>query len=201
MMTFDEPPLERAYPYRTGWKVIGCLGLLSAAFGAAGAALMPVCCEKWRNGNVAFGVLAVLGTPCTMLAILLTFVAFLSAVREAVRPPLLRLTPTALLLPEGARGHAPGKDEPADTEPAEPHAHPEEIPFGAIRWVRREAGGAPGNDRLLIVHDLGPVTLELQQCMMHAADFDELETILRAAVPTAFTALPVPPSPPPTDAA
>jgi hypothetical protein len=24
----DDAPLERAYPYRTGWKVLGCLSLV-----------------------------------------------------------------------------------------------------------------------------------------------------------------------------
>jgi hypothetical protein len=53
----------------------------------------------------------------------------------------------------------------------------------------------------VIVHDLSSVTLELKQDMMRATDFDELETVLRAAVPEAFVALPVPPPPPPpTDA-
>jgi hypothetical protein len=49
----------------------------------------------------------------------------------------------------------------------------------------------------MIVHQLSPATLELQQGMMRPSDFDELETVLRAAVPEAFTALPVPISPPP----
>lgn len=199
-MTFeDEPPPERAYPYRTGWKVAGCVSLVCATAGAGGTVLVPVCCEQWRNGNMAFAPLAVLGAPCTAFTILLAVVAFGMAVRDAFRPPLVRVTPSALLLPTDARGQALEKDARGNPKRDGPWTQPEEIPFAAIRWVRREAGISPGLDRLLIVHDLSPATLELQQSMMTAADFDELETVLRAAVPEAFTALPTPPPPRPTD--
>ena len=160
---------------------------------------MPVCCEQWRNGNNAFAVLAVLGTPCTLASILFAVVAFGIAVRDAIRPPLLRVTPTTLLLPNAARGQPLEKDARGNPKQDGPHTHPEEIPFTAIRWIRREAGTNPGNDKLMIVHDLSTVTLELQQSLMRTADFDELETVLRVAVPEAFTALPVPPSPRPPD--
>jgi hypothetical protein len=197
----DEPPLERAYPYCTGWKVTGCLSLFLGLVGAGGMVLLPVCCEQWRNGKPAFAVLAVVGAPCTLMSILLAVVAFGVAVRDAVRPALLRVTPAAVLLPDDARGQPLEKDEKGNPKADGPRTHPGEIPFAAIRWVRREAGATPGSDRLLIVHDLSPVSLELKQDMMRAADFDELETVLRAAVPEAFVALPVsPPPPPPTDA-
>jgi hypothetical protein len=198
----DESPLERAYPYCTGWKVLGCTSLFFAVAGAAGAVLVPVCCERWANGNnVAFGALAVLGLPCTLMSVLMAVVAFIGAVRDAVRPSLLRVTPSALRLPTDARGQPLEKDEQGNPKQDGPRTHPEEIPFRAIRWIRREAGTSPGHDRLLIVHELSPATLELQQNMMRPADFDELETVLRAAVPEAFVALPVPspPSPKPTD--
>lgn len=197
-MAFEDAdaPLERAYPYRTSWKLSGCMGLGFTVFALAGMALVPLCCEQWRNGNVAFGALAALGAPCTLMSILFAFLGFALAVRDAVRPPLLRVTPATLLLPEDARGQPLEKDENGNPKADGPRTHPEEIPFTAIRWVRREAGHAPGNDRLLIVHQLSPATLELHQNMMRAADFDELETVLRAAIPEAFTALPVP-SPPP----
>jgi hypothetical protein len=127
--------------------------------------------------------------------ILFAVAAFVVAVRDTVRPPLVRVTPAALLLPDDARGQPLEKDEHGNPKPDGPRTHPEEIPFTAIRWIRREAG--TGNDRLLIVHNLSTATLELQQNMMSAADFEELETVLRAAVPEAFVALPVPTSPPP----
>jgi hypothetical protein len=193
----DEAPPGRAYPYRTGWRTLGCAGLMCAAAGVGGTVLVPVCCDQWRNGNPAFGVLAVVGAPCTAFTILLAVVAFGVAVRDAVRPPLLRVTPTALLLPIDARGPALEKDARGNPRRDGPHTHPEEVPFAAIRWVRRETDTATGRDRLLIVHDLSSVTLELEQHMMRPADFDELETVLRAAVPEAFVALPVPPPPPP----
>lgn len=206
MIRFDEPqpedkPLERAYPYRTSLAVFGCGFVVCAAIGAAGLALVPICCDQWRNGNVAFGALAIVGAPCTAFSILMAVVAILAAVKEAIRPALLRVTTTALLLPLDARGQALEKDARGNPKRDGPHTHPEEIPFTAIRWVRRETEAATGRARLLIVHDLSTVTLELEQNMMRAADFDELETVLRAAVPEAFTALPTPPSPPPTDAA
>lgn len=199
-MAFEEEPLERSYPYCTGWKMTGCFSLILGLVGAAGTMLVPLCCDQWRNNNnMAFAVLAVLGAPCTALSVLFAVVAFGLTIRDAVRPPLLRVTPTTLILPGDARGEALEKDARGNPKYDGPRTHPEEIPFSAIRWVRREAGAAPGNDRLLIVHDLSPATLELQQSLMRDADFDELETVLRAAVPEAFTALPVAPPPPPTD--
>ena len=199
MITFDDDPApERVYPYRTGWKVLGCTSLFLGLAGAAGMVLVPVCCDQWRNGNVAFGPIAVLGAPCTAFSILMAVAAFLGAVRDAVRPALLRVTTTALLLPADAQGAPLEKDARGNPLTDGPRTHPEEIPFTAIRWVRREADtGGPGNDRLVIVHNLSAATLELQQTMMRSADFDELETVLRAAVPEAFAALPVPQPPPP----
>jgi hypothetical protein len=169
--------------------------------GAGGVALVPVCCDQWRNGgNLAFGALAVVGAPCTLMAVLFAVLAFVLAVRETVSPPLVRVTLTALLLPDDVRGQGLEKDEKGNPKMDGPRQHPEELPFRAIRWVRREAGSPAGNDKLVIVHDLSPATLELHQSMMRPADFDELETVLRRAVPEAFTALPVPQTPPPTDA-
>jgi hypothetical protein len=193
----DEPPLERSYPYRTGWKVLGCTALVFGVTGFSGLALAPFGCEQVRNGNEVFGwiaiVIGLLLAPTTLMAV----IGGGLAVKDAIRPALLRLTPVALLLPSDARGQPLEKDEQGNPKTDGPRAHPEEIPFTAIRWIRREAGATPGNDRLLIVHDLSATTLELQQYMMRAADFDELETVLRAAVPEAFVALPVPTSPPP----
>ena len=198
MITFDDDPPERVYPYRTGWKVFGCTSLMLGLAGAAGTVLVPVCCDQWRNGNMAFGALALLGAPCTLMSLVLAVAAFASGVRESIRPPLLRVTTTAVLLPEQTRGAPLEKDAQGNPQPDGPLTHPEEIPFTAIRWIRRETGtGGPGNDRLVIVHTLSAATLELQQSMMLSADFDELETVLRAAVPEAFVALPVPQSPPP----
>jgi hypothetical protein len=200
----DEAPLERVYPYRTSLTAFGCGFVACAAIGAAGMMLVPMCCEQWRNGNVAFGPLAVMGAPCTAFAVLMAVVAILAGLKEAIRPPLLRVTTASLVLPESARGQALEKDARGNPKRDGPHTHPEEVPFTTIRWVRREAdtGTGAGRDKLMIVHDSSPVTLELQQSMMRAADFDELEAVLRAAVPEAFAALPTPPPPPrPTDGA
>lgn len=197
----DDAPLERTYPYRTGWKALSCLSLCFGVTSAGGVALVPICCDQWRNGgNLVFGALALVGAPCTLVAILFAVAAFIVAVRDAVRPPLVRVTLTALQLPDEVRGQALEKDEQGNPKMDGPRQHPEELPFKAIRWVRRETGSTPGNDKLVIVHELSPVTLELQQSMMLPADFDELETVLRRAVPEAFTALPVPQTPPSPDA-
>jgi hypothetical protein len=58
--------------------------------------------------------------------------------------------------------------------------------------VRREGGNAPTNNRLMIVYALIDRTLVIEQSMMQPADFDELETVLRTAIPSAFA-----PAPPP----
>ncbi|HJZ56595.1 MAG TPA: hypothetical protein VKE74_16635, partial [Gemmataceae bacterium] len=68
----------------------------------------------------------------------------------------------------------------------------------AIRWVRRETGSTPDTAKLMIVHDLSPATLVIERSMMWPDDFEELETVLRAAVPDAFGPAPLPP-PPPTE--
>jgi hypothetical protein len=89
------------------------------------------------------------------------------------------------------RGTMPddASDEP---KPAATPSHPEEIPFSAIRWARREGPINPGSHKLVVVHDLAPVTLVIEQYMMRWGDFDELESVLRAAIPAAFA--PAPPT-------
>ncbi len=193
----DNPPLERAYPYRNPWYVIGCVSLFFAVIGAGGLALTPFGCEQVRNGNEAVGWVAIVAGLFITPALLLAVLGVGLAVRDAVRPSLVRVTPAALLLPLEPRGPPLEKDERGNPKCDGPRTHPEEIPFAAIRWVRRETETSTSNERLLIVHALSPATLELQQNMMRASDFDELETVLRAAVPEAFAALPVPQTPPP----
>lgn len=196
-MSFEGDPLERAYPYCVGWRMASCMALFLAAVGAGGMILMPFGCEQIRGGNVAFGWAVVAGGLCTTPVILLALAAAFVAGRDLISPPVLRLTPTALRLSDDLQGPALEKDESGNPKPDSPRTHPEEIPFVRIRWIRRETTGSAGWDKLLIVHDLGTVTLELQQSMMRPADFDELETVLRAAIPEAFVALPTPPSPRP----
>jgi hypothetical protein len=197
MATDAEAPLERAYPYRSAWWVTGCMTLFFALLGAGGVALVPVGCEKVRQGQLPIGValvvIGVFGAPMLLLAVL----SLVMGVRDAFRPPLLRVTPTTLVLPEGLRGDPP-QDEQGEPKPGAPPPQPSEIPFAAIRWVRREGRPNPGSDRLVIVHDLAPTTLVIEQFMMRTADFDELETVLRAAIPAAFAAAPpvTPPAPP-----
>lgn len=195
-MSFEGDPLERAYPYCVGWRAASCMALFLAGVGAAGLMFMPFGCDQVRGGNPLVGWAVIAGGLCAAPFVLLALAAAVMAGRNLISPPLLRVTPTALRLTDDLRGPALEKDESGNPKPDSPRAHPEEIPFARIRWVRRETTGSAGWDKLLIVHDLSAATLELQQSMMRPADFDELETVLRAAVPEAFAALPTPPSPP-----
>ena len=123
-------------------------------------------------------------------------------IRESIRPPLLQVTTTALILPANLRQNSTKEEQDEQGEPKDlnqPPAHPEEIPFTAIRWVRREGLHNPGSDKLMIVHDLSTQTLVIEQAMMNPADFDELETVLRRALPGVFTSAPPPPPPAPTE--
>ena len=167
--------------------------------GVGGTALVPVGCEKVRAGNlpigIAFVITGIFGAPMLLMAL----AALSVGIREAIRPPLLRVTTTALILPINLRQNSTREEqdeqgEPKDLDPLP--AHPEEIPFTAIRWVRREGPPNPGNDKLMIVHDLSAQTLVIEQAMMNTADFDELETVLRTALPGVFTSAPPPPPPP-----
>jgi hypothetical protein len=193
----DYDRLEQAYPYRVGWKAMSCAALVLAAVGAAGLMFLPFGCDQVQNGDPTVGWVVIIGGLCTTPFLLLALAALVKAGRDLIGPPLLRVTPTALLLPADVRGPvvattlvAAVAAETGEPAPDAPRAHPEEIPFARIRWARRETTGSAGWDKLLIVHDLGPATLELLQNMMRPADFDELDAILRAAVPEAFAAAP-----------
>jgi hypothetical protein len=191
MSSEPDPTLERAYRYRAGWKVVGCFVLLFGAIGASGTALLPVGCAKLRNGDMVLGVFIVAGCMLAVPMLLLAVAGLIVGLRDVIRPPLLRVTPTTLWLPASARGPA---TTDAQGKEVKPPPQPEEIPFAAIRWVRREAGPTPDAAKLMIVHDLSPTTLVIEQYMMRPDDFEELETVLRAAVPRAFA-----PAPPPTE--
>jgi hypothetical protein len=192
-----QPSFERAYPYRNSWQSACCSSVAFGILGGVGAAVLPYGCQQVRNGPLPLGIaLVTIGfftTPMMLFAILFVVLG----IRDAIRPPLLRITPAALLLPSSLRDPRPdqeGQDERGEPkDPGFSAAHPEEIPFTAIRWVRSE-GGVPGAlQRLMIVHDLSDQTLVIEQAMMGREDFDELATVLRAALPAAFA--PVPPSP------
>jgi hypothetical protein len=187
----SDPTLERAYPYRTGWRVIGCGALLFGTMGGAAIALIPSGCEKVQNGAMPVGVAMMVGGLFGAPMLFMAVAGLITGVRESIAPPVLRVTPTSLLLPDGLKGTAP-KDEDGEPKPGATPTHPEEVPFSAIRWVRREGAVNPGSHKLVIVHDLAPVTLVIEQYMMNWGDFDELETVLRTAIPAAFA-----PAPPP----
>jgi hypothetical protein len=193
-MAFETRP-ERAYPYRTDHVPGVCVYL---SFVAAGAFGFLVCLFIGRGiltgelTGVALGLFAGLAPLAPWLP-LVVLPALSVRVKNALRPPRVRATPAALLLPAEARGDRE-RDENGYEKLDAPYPQPELIPFAAIRWVRRE--GWPNRAKLVIVHDLSQTTLVIEQSLMRPADFDELETLLRAAVPGAFAALPVPSSRP-----
>jgi hypothetical protein len=192
-MALDGDTPERAYPYWAGWRVVGCLVFFFSILGGAGLFLLPLGYEKVRNDELPVGIALIIiglfGLPLLFLALL----SLIGGIRDTINPPLLRVTTTSLILPTNLREDSTEEEldergEPKD--PNQPPAHPEEIPFSAIRWIRREGPPNPGSDKLMIAHDLSQQTLVIEQPLMHAADFDELETVLRAALPKAFANAP-----------
>jgi hypothetical protein len=196
MSAEHEPILERAYRYHAGWLTMGCLSLFFGAIGAAGLTFLPVGCEKMRNGEMVSGVFIAAACLIATSALLLAVIALGLGVFHIIRPPLLRVTPTALILPQSLRGSATLDSSGKEVKPP---PQPEEVPFSAIRWVRRETGSTPDTAKLMIVHDLSPATLVIDRSMMSREDFEELETVLRSAVPDVFGPAPLPPPSPPTE--
>jgi hypothetical protein len=186
MQSENEQPADRGYPYWAGWHVVGCAILFFGLLGSIGVSLLPAGYERVQSGDlptgVAMMVIGVFGIPTLGMA----FLSIYAGVRDTFRPPLLRVTATALVLPIEARGEPPQDEygEPIGEEPP----HPETVPFTAIRWVKRS--GPRFNAVLLVAHDLSEQELQIRECMMRSADFEELEGVLRAAVPAAFLIAP-----------
>lgn len=168
----------RAYPYWPGWHMVGCSVLFFGIFGAFAVSLLPAGYERVRTGDlptgVAMMVMGVFGAPTLGMAVW----SLVAGVRDTFRPPLLKLTPVALVLPIEARGEPP-QDEHGEPTSAEP-PHPEAVPLAAIRSVATV--GAPGRRALEIGHDLSKDKLRIEQNMMRPADFADLEARLRALV-------------------
>ena len=183
-----EEPLERAYPYWPGLAVTGCTAFALGLMGAVGAAMLPFGCEQMNAGKLPLAIALFTIGAFTAPMLLLGLFSLGLGILHVLRPPLLRLTASSLLLPRTARGTAPPHegDEPKPGLP-----QPDEIPLTAIRRVKREAKFNSGNDRLVIAHDLAPASLEIEQSMMRREDFEEFETVLRAAIPTAFAPAPL----------
>jgi hypothetical protein len=181
---------ERAYPYRTGWQAVGCAVLFFGLIGGIGVSLFPTGVEKFQAGQLPTGialiVIALFGLPTLAMALWTLF----KGVSDAVRPPLLRVTTTALLLPPNLLESTAVEEHDERGVPYRRPAHPAELPFAALRWARREGPPNPGSDKLLVVHDLSAHTLVIEQAMMKQADFDELESVLHAARPDVFTTAP-----------
>ncbi|AMV23869.1 hypothetical protein VT84_05610 [Gemmata sp. SH-PL17] len=177
-------PPERAFAYWNGWHAVGCSVLFFGLLGSIGVSLFPAGYEKVQSGQLPTGialmVMGVFGVP----TLLMSFWSLWTGVRDTLSPPRVRVTTTSLFLPTGARGEPPQDEhgEPISHEPP----HPATIPLAAIRSVRR--AGPVHNLVLEVLHDASAVPLRLSQHMMRKTDFDDLEAVLRAAIPGAFAA-------------
>lgn len=191
MTSEEKPPADRAYPYWAGWHVVGCAILFFGLLGAIGVSLLPAGYDRVQRGDLPTGialmVMGLFGVPTLAMA----FLSLAGGVRDTFRPPVLRVTAEALVLPIEARGEPPQDEygEPTGTEPPQP----EVVPFAAIRWARRS--GPRFSNVLDVAHDLSDQNLQIKEAMMRSADFEELAGLLRAAVPAAFLAAPPDPRP------
>jgi hypothetical protein len=174
-------PPDRAFPYWAGWHSVGCSVLLYGLIGSIGVSLFPTGYEKLQSGQLPTGialmVMAAFGVPTLAMA----FWSVIAGVRDTFRPPMVSVAATGLVLPRVVRGEPPEDEHGLPTQ--EP-PQPREVPFAAIRRVTRS--GPRFNELLEVAHDLAAEPLTLRQHMMRAADFEELEKLLRAAVPQAF---------------
>lgn len=168
----------RAYPYWSGWHTVGCSVLFFGIFGAFAVSLLPAGYERFRTGDLPTGiammVMGVFGVPTLGMAAW----SLAEGVRDTLRPPVLVLTPNALVLPDGARGQPPRDEhgEPLSNTPPQPVT----VPLAAIRSVATV--GAPGRRTLEIGHDLSADKLVIEQNMMRPSDFADLEARLRTLV-------------------
>jgi hypothetical protein len=182
MASDSAAPAAREFPYWAGLHAACCSVVFFGGIGAIGTSFLPAGFDRAREGQLPTGVamivLGAFGIPTCLLAIWY----FARAWYDVLRPPILRLTSTAIELPREARGE-PARDEydvPISKEPP----HPEVVPFSAIR--RAKCDGPERNRVLELVHDLSAQPLQLREHMMRASDFAELLATLRAAVPAAF---------------
>lgn len=179
---------ERAYSYCTGLRAVGCAALVFALLGGAGATMLPFGYQQLQAGKMPLGVALMVVGLFTLPLLFFSFSTLYAGIRDRIRPPLIRVTPTALHLPQALRQCRPEQekqDERGEPKSLDPPAHPEAIHLTAVRALQRERKVNPGSDRLMIVHDLAPMPLLIEQCMMHAADFDDLDATLRAALTSA----------------
>jgi hypothetical protein len=185
-MSNEAGKTERAYAYWVGWHVAGCAILFFGLLGSIGVSLLPAGYARVQSGDlptgVAMMVIGAFGVPTLGMA----FLSIYACIRDTFWPPVLRVTATGLVLPIEARGDPPQDEygEPIGEEPP----HPEQIPFTAIRWIKRS--GPRFSNVLAVAHDLSKEELCIRQCMMWSTEFEELEAVLRAALPAAFLSAP-----------
>src|SRR5215831_2527028 len=170
MATDTGPDTDRVYPCRGNPMAMGCAVAFFALIGCGAFVLIPLGLDKLNTGDAVTGYALLAVGVANALLLMIGIVGAGMLVRDVAARHALRLTSTALVLPEWLRGRRDMDDK------GEPLGNwqPPEVPFVAIRWARRERG--PTGDRILIVHTLGPNTLILEQSRMRRADFDELGT-------------------------
>ena len=178
----DGTPPERAYPYWAGWGTVGCAIVFFGLLGSIAVSLIPAGYEKFQAGQLPTGIALMILGAFGIPTLAMSFWSFVAGVRDTFRPPVLRVTAAALVLPIEARGEPPQDEygEPVGEEPPQP----ETVPFAAIRRVTR--AGPRLNEVMEVTHDLSDTPLTIRQHMMRVADFEELDKLLRAAVPQAF---------------
>lgn len=183
----DGPPPERAYPYWAGWGTVGCAIVFFGLLGSIAVSLIPAGYEKFQAGQLPTGIALMILGAFGIPTLAMSFWSFAAGIRDTFRPPVLRVTAAAIVLPVEARGDPPQDEhgEPIGDEPPQP----ETVPFAMIRRVTRS--GPRRNEVLDVTHDLSDTPLSIKQHMMRAADFDELENLLRGAVPQAFVPAPL----------
>ena len=93
-----DPATECAYPYCTGLRAVGFAALVFALLGGAGAAMLPFGYEQLRAGKMPLGVALMVVGLFTLPLLFFAFSTVYSGIRDRIRPPLVRLTPTALVV-------------------------------------------------------------------------------------------------------
>ena len=112
--------------------------LVFALLGGAGAAMLPFGYEQLRAGKMPLGVALMVVGLFTLPLLFFSFSTLYSGIRDRIRPPLVRLTPTALYLPPTPP--TPGRSRKSKTIAVSPKTSirpriRETIPLIAIRRV------------------------------------------------------------------
>ena len=145
-----DPSSERAYPYSTSLRAVGCAALVFALLGGAGAAMLPFGYEQLRAGKMPLGVALMVVGLFTLPLLFFSFSTLYSGIRDRIRPPLVRVTPTALYLPPTPRDCRPEQEkqddrgEPEDLDPPRIRRRFPSPPFARCNARARSTPAATG---------------------------------------------------------